>query len=73
MRRFALFPDVLTRLSDAQTKTWAMLEERGLKSAWQIAARLDAARSGVTGTLAPWFDAYYARSESPATQSGPRD
>jgi SAM-dependent methyltransferase len=67
MRRLAVVPDVLARLADAQTKTWAAWEERALKRAWQMAARLDATRPGRTGTLAPWFDAYYVCGESGAT------
>jgi SAM-dependent methyltransferase len=59
MRRLAVHPDVLTRLADAHTKTWAAWEERALKRAWQTAARLDATRPGCSGTVAPWFDAYY--------------
>jgi hypothetical protein len=66
MRRLALFPDVLTRLAGAQTKTWAALEERALKRAWQTVAWLDATRPGHATTIAPWFDAYYVCGRSAA-------
>jgi SAM-dependent methyltransferase len=50
--RVELRPDVLVRLADETTKTWAHLEERVLKWAWRAASAVDP-------SLAPWCDAYY--------------
>jgi hypothetical protein len=68
MRRLAVFPDVLARLADTQTKTWAAWEERALKRTWQAVARLEATRPGHAGTVAPWFDAYYVFGDPPQTR-----
>ena len=59
--RVSIQPDTLVRLSDDYTKTWAVWEERLLKSVCRVAFRLErwSSRSGVI--LAPWFDAYYRR------------
>jgi SAM-dependent methyltransferase len=51
--------DVLTRLADERTKTWASWEERLLKLAWKVFARVAAAFS--YDDVGPWFDAYYRR------------
>jgi SAM-dependent methyltransferase len=57
--RVAVEGDVLTRLSDDQTKPWAAREETLLKAAWKIVA-------GVAASLGhpdayPWMDVYYRR------------
>jgi hypothetical protein len=57
-RRIAVDPDTLVRLSDAQTKTWAMWEECVLKTAWRAVYRLGWIPGGGV-SLAPWFDVYY--------------
>jgi SAM-dependent methyltransferase len=49
--------DVLTRLADERTKTWAKWEELTLKAAWKAFARLAASSSRAVS--APWIDAYY--------------
>ena len=49
--------DVLTRLADERTKTWAKWEEQALKAVWKVAARL-AGPFSYEGS-GPWLDAYY--------------
>ncbi|MFN2424829.1 MAG: class I SAM-dependent methyltransferase [Candidatus Binatia bacterium] len=48
--------DVLTRLSDEQTRPWARREEQLLKAAWMVGVKM----SRECAPVAPWFDAYYA-------------
>ncbi len=48
--------DVLTRLADDETKTWAAWEERILKALWTLANRLDPSS---IAERAPWLDVYY--------------
>ena len=48
--------DVLTRLADEQTKTWAAWEERALKALWLLYVRVFP--SGIA-EHAPWLDVYY--------------
>jgi SAM-dependent methyltransferase len=55
--RIDLEGDVLTRLADERTKTWAKWEERTIKAAWRGVARLAASISRAGS--APWIDAYY--------------
>lgn len=50
--RVDLHGDTLTRLADAQTRTWARWEEAVLKLGWRATLPLEPG-------LAPWFDAYY--------------
>lgn len=50
--------DVLVRLADAQTKSWAKWEERSLKALWRAASAVDFAEPR-GAALAPWCDAYY--------------
>ena len=50
--------DVLVRLADAQTKTWATWEERSLKTLWHVASAADLAEPR-GAAIAPWCDAYY--------------
>ena len=61
-QRIAVDADVLTRLADEQTKTWAVWEERLLKVAWRglASARL---------IEAPWIDAYYRRTSEKGAAS----
>ncbi|MGH8006741.1 MAG: methyltransferase domain-containing protein [Candidatus Binatia bacterium] len=59
LQRVFVQPDTLTRLADAQTKTWAAWEESMLKLFWRFAARLDALRLRGALAVAPWVDAYY--------------
>jgi len=59
LERIVIEPDTLTRLADAQTKTWAAWEERLLKLFFRLAARFDALRTTDTLALAPWCDVYY--------------
>jgi len=48
--------DVLTRLADEQTKTWAAWEERILKALWALASRADPSS---IAARAAWLDVYY--------------
>jgi SAM-dependent methyltransferase len=57
--RLAVDGDVLTRLSDEQTKTWAAFEERALKACWRAGARLAEAHGNRDAF--PWMDVYYSR------------
>jgi SAM-dependent methyltransferase len=59
--RIAVDGDVLTRLSDEQTKDWAAREERILKACWRLAAR--AAEAVGHRDAFPWIDVYYRRRE----------
>jgi SAM-dependent methyltransferase len=58
-RRIAVYADTLPRLSDAQTKRWAVEEERVVKGCWKLLAQLEAAAPASRLQTAPWFDAYY--------------
>ena len=51
--------DVLVRLADARTKTWAKWEERSLKALWRAAAAADTGSEPRGAAIAPWCDAYY--------------
>ena len=51
--------DVLTRLADERTKTWAKWEEQGIKTVWKGVARLAGSLSHQGS--GPWLDAYYLR------------
>jgi len=55
--RIRIDGDVLVTLSDAETKAWAVLEERVLKSAWRLAS--NTARIASQPDVAPWMNAYY--------------
>lgn len=57
--RIAVDGDVLTRLSDDQTKDWAAREERILKACWRLAARVAETVGGRDSF--PWIDVYYRR------------
>lgn len=57
--RVGFCADVLVRLADAQTKTWAKWEERALKALWRAAAAADFSDEPRGAAIAPWFDAYY--------------
>lgn len=57
--RIAVTPDTLVRLADDSTQPWAVWEERVLKFAARVAARLEARRDTSRLACAPWFDAYY--------------
>lgn len=59
LERVSIEPDTLTRLADAQTKTWAAWEERLLKLFFRLAVRVDMLRPASTLACAPWLDAYY--------------
>ncbi len=48
--------DVLTRLADEQTKSWAAWEERILKALWTMANRF---HPSSIAARAPWLDVYY--------------
>jgi SAM-dependent methyltransferase len=50
--------DVLTRLSDEQTRTWARWEETLVKKAWVASARVLAPG---TPDAFPWIDVYYRK------------
>jgi len=54
-RRIHARGDVLVRLADEQTKSWAAVEERIVKTAWKLAAAVSP--RGVA--IAPWIDVYY--------------
>jgi SAM-dependent methyltransferase len=54
MARVAASPDILPRLADDHTKTWAAWEERALKLLFRLAAFPPRRLS-----LAPWLDVYY--------------
>jgi SAM-dependent methyltransferase len=56
--RVTATPDVLCRLADDQTKTWAACEEGALKAIARCAGQVDAAWLGYP-RIAPWLDAYY--------------
>jgi Methyltransferase domain len=56
-RRIRFDPDVLTRLADRQTKSWAAAEEWVSKAAWKAVAAVDPRH-------APWFDVYYSWSKA---------
>ncbi len=58
-QRIAAQPDTLPQLSDAQTKRWAVGEERMVKLLWVLIAQLEAAAPGSRMHIAPWFDACY--------------
>ena len=58
--RRALWPDTLVRLADRQTATWAAWEERSIKAVWHALAQF-------APDIAPWFDAYYIRSDGVAS------
>jgi hypothetical protein len=51
--------DVLVRLADVRTKTWAKWEERSLKTLWRAAAAADTGSGPRGAGIAPWCDAYY--------------
>lgn len=58
LRRVGLRADVLPRLSDERTRSWAAWEERGLKLLWRALP----ARTPLPieeGALSPWLDVYY--------------
>ena len=57
--RVGFCADVLVRLADAHTKTWAKWEERALKALWRVAAAADFSGEPRGAAIAPWFDAYY--------------
>lgn len=56
--RFHVRGDVLPRLSDRQTKSWAAWEEKILKSAWLMSARI--LKGGAPDSF-PWMDVYFRR------------
>jgi SAM-dependent methyltransferase len=60
--------DVLTRLSDERTKTWAKWEERAVKAVWKSLARL--AGAAPRESFAPWIDVYYRRTSDGGRRPG---
>jgi SAM-dependent methyltransferase len=71
LERISVRPDTLPRLSDAQSKRWAVGEEIALKWFGRLVARLDAALPESRLSLAPWFEAYYRPVEAACSVSGP--
>lgn len=61
--------DVLTRLSDEHTKTWARWEERLLKAAWTFLAKVGGAPGQQRSATSPWLDVYYTRRAGSGIQS----
>ncbi|HEX5324110.1 MAG TPA: methyltransferase domain-containing protein [Capsulimonadaceae bacterium] len=55
-------PDTLVQLSDCDTRTWAVWEERAVKAFLRAVARTDGIRLGSRFPLAPWLDLYYEKS-----------
>ncbi len=59
LRRVHARGDTLVPLGDAQTRPWAIWEERIVKAICRLAARLEALRPQSRFTLAPWLDGFY--------------
>ncbi|HJU04555.1 MAG TPA: methyltransferase domain-containing protein, partial [Nitrospiraceae bacterium] len=59
MQRISAYPDTLVQLADAQTKAWAALEERLVKTFCRVAWLVERRRKPNSMTAAPWLDAYY--------------
>jgi len=63
LQRVATRPDTLVQLADAQTKTWAVWEERLLKWMCRLVFRGESLSSPGTLITAPWVDVYYRFSQ----------
>ena len=59
LTRSAVHADTLVRLADAATLSWAAWEERSIKFACRLLARLEGLRSAASSSCAPWIDVTY--------------
>jgi SAM-dependent methyltransferase len=59
LHRLRAEPDVLVRLSDENTRAWAVREERMVKAMLRAASRFPFCRQDSSFLLAPWLDVLY--------------